>query len=221
MKVGLWQRVRASLGFSRPLTLKDPELYASAVDGGPVVSPQAVMQLDAAWACVRLISETIASLPLGMYERTPQGKRYAPQHPLHYLIHDQPNADSTATVFWEAVVASMLLRGAARIEKQIVAGRLVGLLLLGVEGATDVEGTIRVRDADGDKALAGLRWSKGTHSGLQYLEYSWLQLPHEIAKRAPHVSQLRMRASTRVPSLDLSTMDFSLERGPGLDMAER
>lgn len=130
MKVGLWQRVRASLGFSRPLTLKDPELYASAVDSGVVVSPQAVMQLDAVWACVRLISETIASLPLGMYERTPQGKRYAPQHPLHYLIHDQPNADSTATVFWEAVVASMLLRGAARIEKQIVAGRLAGLLFL-------------------------------------------------------------------------------------------
>lgn len=130
MKMSLWQRVRASLGFSRPLTLKDPELYASAVDGGAVVSPQAVMQLDAVWACVRLISETIASLPLGMYERTPQGKRYAPQHPLHYLIHDQPNADSTATVFWEAVVASMLLRGAARIEKQIVAGRLAGLLFL-------------------------------------------------------------------------------------------
>lgn len=130
MKAGLWQRVRASLGFSRPLTLKDPGLYASAVDGGVVVSPQAVMQLDAVWACVRLISETIASLPLGMYERTPQGKRYAPQHPLHYLIHDQPNADSTATVFWEAVVASMLLRGAARIEKQVVAGRLAGLLFL-------------------------------------------------------------------------------------------
>lgn len=130
MKLGLWQRVRASMGFSRPLTLKSPELYASAVDSGVVVSPQAVMQLDAVWACVRLISETIASLPLGMYERTPQGKRYAPQHPLHYLIHDQPNADSTATVFWEAVVASMLLRGAARIEKQIVAGRLAGLLFL-------------------------------------------------------------------------------------------
>ena len=130
MKAGLWQRVRASLGFSRPLTLKDPELYASAVDSGVVISPQAVMQLDAVWACVRLISETIASLPLGMYERTPQGRRYAPHHPLHYLIHDQPNADSTATVFWEAVVASMLLRGAARIEKQIVAGRLAGLLFL-------------------------------------------------------------------------------------------
>lgn len=130
MKMSLWQRVKASIGFSRPLTLKDPELYASAVDSGVVVSPQAVMQLDAVWACVRLISETIAALPLGMYERTPHGKRYAPHHPLHYLIHDQPNADSTATVFWEAVVASMLLRGAARIEKQIVAGRLAGLLFL-------------------------------------------------------------------------------------------
>jgi HK97 family phage portal protein len=154
MKAGLWQRVRASLGFSRPLTLKAPELYASAVDSGVVVSPQAVMQLDAVWACVRLISETIASLPLGMYERTPQGKRYAPHHPLHYLIHDQPNADSTATVFWEAVVASMLLRGAARIEKQIVAGRLAGLLFLDPDRltiTTDTQGrkTYLYREAGG------------------------------------------------------------------------
>jgi HK97 family phage portal protein len=154
MKVGLWQRVRASLGFSRPLTLKDPGLYASAVDSGVVVSPQAVMQLDAVWACVRLISETIASLPLGIYERTPQGKRYAPQHPLHYLIHDQPNADSTATVFWEAVVASMLLRGAARIEKQIVAGRLAGLLFLDPDRltiTTDTQGrkTYQYREEGG------------------------------------------------------------------------
>lgn len=154
MKLGLWQRVKASMGFSRPLTLKEPELYASDVDGGVVVSPQAVMQLDAAWACVRLISETIASLPLGMYERTPQGKRYAPQHPLHYLIHDQPNADSTATVFWEAVVASMLLRGAARIEKQIVAGRLVGLLFLDPDRltiTTDTQGrkSYRYREEGG------------------------------------------------------------------------
>jgi len=99
-------------------------------DTGATVTAKTVMQLDAAWACVRLISQAIATLPLSMFERTSNGKRLAPQHALHFVIHDQPNADSTAAVFWEAMVASMLLRGAGRAEKLYVGPNLVGLAFL-------------------------------------------------------------------------------------------
>ncbi|PVY81065.1 HK97 family phage portal protein [Cupriavidus alkaliphilus] len=127
--------VRAAIdGFVRSFSLTDPELYnrTAAIEAGVEVTPKAVMQLDAVWSCVRLISETIATLPLSMYERTSAGKRVAPQHPLQFIIHDQPNADSTASVFWEAMVASMLLRGAGRAEKLYVSGsdQVVGLAYL-------------------------------------------------------------------------------------------
>src|SRR5688500_6279288 len=69
-------------------------------EGGQVVSHDSVLSLSAAWACGRLISETIATLPLSMYERTSAGKRIASLHPLHFIIHDQPNPDSTAAVHW-------------------------------------------------------------------------------------------------------------------------
>jgi len=97
---------------------------------GVQVTPQTMLTISAVWACARLISETIATLPLSIYERTSGGRRPAPQHPLHYILHDQPNADSTAAVYWEAVIAAMLLRGNARSEKLLVGGRLVGLRFL-------------------------------------------------------------------------------------------
>ncbi|MDC7805535.1 phage portal protein [Luteimonas sp BLCC-B24] len=117
-----------------PFDLTNDEAWASVAGAsGPAgvsVTAQSAMQVSAVWACVRLISETIATLPLGMYERGSAGKRPAPQHPLHFLIHDQPNSDSSASVYWEAMVAAMLLRGAGRSEKLIIGGRLVGLRFL-------------------------------------------------------------------------------------------
>jgi len=116
-----------------PLELTDPapwrELFGNQV-AGVSVTPQSMLTISAVWACARLISETIATLPLSMYEKTGRGRRAAPQHPLHFIIHDQPNVDSTAATHWEATVAAMLLRGNARAEKLMVGERLVGLRFL-------------------------------------------------------------------------------------------
>lgn len=132
-KRGPLTRIRAAIdGVVRSFSLRDPELYSVPGDSvtGIAVTAKSVMQLDAVWSCVRLISETIATLPLSMHERTAKGKQLASAHPLHFIIHDQPNADSTASVFWEAMVAAMLLRGAGRAEKMMVGGRLVALAFL-------------------------------------------------------------------------------------------
>ncbi|MFD2298391.1 phage portal protein [Paracidovorax citrulli] len=146
---GLAGRVRAAIdGWVRSFSLRDKDLYvdrAMESETGVDVTPKAVMQVDAVWSCVRLISETIATLPLSMYERTSSGKRLASQHPLHFVIHDQPNADSTASVFWEAIVASMLLRGNGRAEKLYVGDKLVGLAFL------DPNKLVITRDANGRK----------------------------------------------------------------------
>lgn len=117
-----------------PVGLTDPEfwsdLFGASSASGQAVTAERMLSLSAVWACARLISETIATLPLSMYERTATGKRLAPQHPLHLLMHDQPNADTTAAVHWEATVAAMLLRGNARAEKLMIGSRLVGLKFL-------------------------------------------------------------------------------------------
>lgn len=119
----------------RPFGLTDTAAWAELVgmSGAPdgiKVNAQTMMTLSAVWACTRLISETISTLPLSMYERTSSGKSIASQHPLHFIIHDQPNVDSTAAVFWEAMIAAMLNRGCGRAEKLMLGERLVGLRFL-------------------------------------------------------------------------------------------
>lgn len=131
---GVLTRIRAAIdGAFRSFSLSDSGLFDSGVvepDVGVLVTPKTIMQLDAVWSCVRLISETIATLPLSLYEKTATGKRIASQHRLHFIIHDQPNIDTTASVFWEAFVASMLLRGAGRAEKLFVGTQFVALAFL-------------------------------------------------------------------------------------------
>ena len=124
-------RIRAAIleWFGVPASYTGESSSASA-SSDQTVTDVSMMKLSAVWACVRLISETIATLPLSMYERTSAGKRIATQHPLQSILHDMPNADSTASVFWESVVAAMLVRGNARCEKFVTNGRVTSLIFL-------------------------------------------------------------------------------------------
>lgn len=132
-------RVRAAVNAltGRSASISDPEgsarVFGVQLGGVTDVSHRAMMQLSAAMACVRLISETISTLPLGIYIRAPSGKRLAPEHALHGIVHDVPNDDSTASVFWESMVAAMLTRGAGRARRLVFNGRLVGLQFLDPE----------------------------------------------------------------------------------------
>ncbi|WP_460874788.1 phage portal protein [Paralcaligenes ginsengisoli] len=101
-----------------------------STEAGQQVNEKTILQLSAVWSCARLISETISTLPLGLYERTTNGRRLATQHPLYTLIHSRPNATSTATVYWEAKIVSMLLRGNGMAEKKMIGNRLVALEFL-------------------------------------------------------------------------------------------
>lgn len=97
---------------------------------GQAVNPNSVLQLSAVWACVRLISETVAALPYNVYKRLPDGSRQvASLHSLQGVLR-QPNAHMTPVQFWQAFLASMLLWGNGYAEKIISGGRVVGLELL-------------------------------------------------------------------------------------------
>ena len=50
------------------------------------------MQMTAVYACVRILSESIAGLPLHMYRYEEDGSKIkAVEHPLYHLLHDEPN----------------------------------------------------------------------------------------------------------------------------------
>jgi HK97 family phage portal protein len=116
---------------------------------GKTVTPDGAMQLAAWWSCVRLISETVATLPIGVFERGSNGQKApANGHPLYRLLHDSPNADQTAAEFWEGMVASLCIFGNAYARKEIENGRLVSLTPIASDSVTvtrDENGVLRYK----------------------------------------------------------------------------
>jgi len=95
---------------------------------GQVVTVDKALQLSAVWSCVRLLSETVSTLPLRLYERRPDGGRVpATSHPLHDILTKRPNAEMTPGRFMLMIVASICLRGNAFVEKKRVGSRIVAL----------------------------------------------------------------------------------------------
>lgn len=124
--------VRRWLGV--PISLTDGEFWAAYAGGqsaaGKSVTVDKALQLSAVWSCVRLLSETIATLPVGFYEKTADGRQSANEHPLYELLHNQPNADMTAVEFWEMIMASLLLWGNAYAEIDRTGKRITSLVPL-------------------------------------------------------------------------------------------
>ena len=74
---------------------------------GAKVNEFTAMQTTAVYACVRILAESIAGLPLHVYEyrgnpkglASRRGKERVPGHPLYFLLHDSPNPEMTSFIF--------------------------------------------------------------------------------------------------------------------------
>ena len=80
---------------------------------GKIVNERTAMQTTAVYACVRILAEAIASLPLSVYQTTGLGKEKAIHHNLYHLLHDEPNSEMTSFVFRETLMSHLLLWGNA------------------------------------------------------------------------------------------------------------
>ena len=81
---------------------------------GKRVNERTAMQMTAVYSCVRILSEAVAGLPLHLYRYTDEGgKEKAVDHPLYFLLHDEPNPEMTSFVFRETLMTHLLLWGNA------------------------------------------------------------------------------------------------------------
>lgn len=84
--------------------------------GGPTASGMQVNADSAkrqatALTCARVISETIGSLPLGVYEVDAQGNSTKVDHDLSAVLSESPNADQDPVEFEEAKTCNLVLNG--------------------------------------------------------------------------------------------------------------
>lgn len=89
-----------------------------ASNSGVYVTPQRAMQAAAVYACVRIIAETIGSLPVVLYRGSADGKvrERAKDHPLYRILHDRPNELQTPITFKETLTGHVALRGTGYAE---------------------------------------------------------------------------------------------------------
>lgn len=101
----------------------------SQAKSGVVVNEQTALRVTAYLAAVKIISETVASLPLFVYKRLETGgKARAPDHPAYEVLHNQANSEMTAYQFRETLQGHILNwgNGYAEIERT-GGGQILGL----------------------------------------------------------------------------------------------
>lgn len=104
-----------------------PFLFGKSISGA-TVNEFSAMRVSAVYACVRILAESIASLPLHVYQYKDGGKERVPNHPLYFLLHDAPNHEMTSFIFRETLMTHLLLYGNcyAQIIRDM-SGRVIGL----------------------------------------------------------------------------------------------
>ena len=86
----------------------------SIIDTNRAISADRSLQISAVYACVELLSNTISTLPLHVYEETEDGKKVrATGSNLWFLLHERPNALMTPSEFLSVMVMNRILRGNA------------------------------------------------------------------------------------------------------------
>lgn len=89
-------------------------VVGSVSDSGVSITPDGALGISTVFACVRVLAEDVAKLPLNLYRRTGNnGKERAADHPLYGLLHDAPNGFQTSFEFREMLQGHLGLRGNA------------------------------------------------------------------------------------------------------------
>ena len=152
-------------------------LFGRTTSGKPV-NERTATQTTAVYACVRILAEAVASLPLHVYEyQDDGGKKLVHDHPLYYLLHDEPNPEMTSFVFRETLMSHLLIWGNAYA--QIIrdgAGRVLGLYPL-LPDKMDVQ-----RD---DRGNIYYVYSRNSDENPMFKEYGDIRLKAEDVLHIP------------------------------------
>lgn len=89
---------------------------------GVMVDEHKALQFSAVWACIRIISESIAVLPWGAFQQDGDKRTVASKHKVHRLLNRQPNSEMTPYVFKRTIAAHAVSwgNGYAEIERNVL-----------------------------------------------------------------------------------------------------
>ena len=109
----LWRRfvTKETSGLMQPARWLRDTLGVEETHSGVEVSPEGSLSCSTVAACVRLLSESVASLPLHVYRRDGERSEKATDHAVYTVLHDSPNDYQTAFMWRSQAMMHVLLRG--------------------------------------------------------------------------------------------------------------
>lgn len=102
---------------------RDPSYWVNKFFGntpvwsGAEVDENTALEYVPYWACVKVLRETIASLPVILYKRTSSGKERATNHSAYNVFHLRANPEQTAYDYKEMTASHFLIYGKSYSEK--------------------------------------------------------------------------------------------------------
>lgn len=145
------------------------------IDVGDVnVKGKNALKVDTVYSCVRILSESVAKLPIKVYQEDESGVQRATRHPVYQLLKLRPNPYMSAYDFWKCIEAQNDLYGNAYASIEFDRrGRIVGLWPM---DATKVKIVV-----DNDTAASGIVTSRSSVAYQVDLGYEQRKvMPHEI-----------------------------------------
>jgi HK97 family phage portal protein len=132
---GLFARIFRSSPENPSTSLSNPAAWLTGLFGtsktGVQVSEDNALTFSAVYAAVRIISETIASIPLNVYQADGETRVKAVGHPVQDLLAKAPNSVSSTFTFREAMASNLVLHGNAYAKIEMnAAGRPTALIPL-------------------------------------------------------------------------------------------
>jgi len=122
--MGLIDLITRALGKAPPRSLfEDNQPIGQPISGGiqsyvsswawtgKTISPDNAMEAPTVYACVRLISQTLARMPWQVLRNSADGASNDVTHPVYQLLNCEANEDMTSFVFREAQISDCLLYG--------------------------------------------------------------------------------------------------------------
>lgn len=104
--------------------------FSTETWAGEHVTPQRAMQLSAVWSAVRLTAQTMASLPIGIFEDRGDEGPQAVEGTATGALLASPNDEQTPMEFWEQIIGCMELVGDGLARKHRIGRRVVALTLM-------------------------------------------------------------------------------------------
>jgi HK97 family phage portal protein len=111
--VNFWDAIKNLVGRDKPYRR---DYWPRRGPAGVVVDEDVALKYSAFWGCVRIISETVASLPWCVYKKTTKGRTEDTKSAIYWILHTQPNPEMGAFAFKELLVRRMLVCGNAYAE---------------------------------------------------------------------------------------------------------